>query len=58
MKEKLFKPIYWIMLILLSIDFIDTNIRVQGHNALYPRGPESSWSKTFSGLAPAPQQIT
>ncbi len=37
---------------------IDTNIRVQGHNALYPRGPESSWSKTFSGLAPAPQQIT
>ena len=27
MKEKLFKPVYWIMLILLSIDFIDTNIR-------------------------------
>ena len=32
MKEKLFKPIYWIMLILLSIDFIDTNIRtISGH---------------------------
>ena len=30
MKEKLFKPIYWIMLILLSIDFIDTNIRIIG----------------------------
>jgi len=37
---------------------IDTNIRVQGYNALYPRGPESSWGKTFSGLAPAPQQIS
>ena len=32
MKEKLFKPIYWIMLILLSIDLIDTNIRtISGH---------------------------
>ena len=32
MKEKLFKPVYWIMLILLSIDFIDTNIRtISGH---------------------------
>lgn len=32
MKKKLFKPIYWIMLILLSIDFIDTNIRIiSGH---------------------------
>ena len=30
MKEKLFKPVYWIMLILLSIDFIDTNIRIIG----------------------------
>ena len=30
MKEKLFKPVYWIMIILLSIDFIDTNIRIIG----------------------------
>lgn len=36
---------------------IDTNIRVQGYEALYQRGPQSSWGKTFSGLAPD-QQVT
>ena len=28
MKESLFKPLYWIMLILISIDFIDTCYRI------------------------------
>ena len=28
MKERLFKPLHWIMLILISIDFIDTTYRI------------------------------
>ena len=28
MKERLFKPLHWIMLILISLDFIDTSYRI------------------------------
>ena len=28
MKETLFKPLHWIMLILISLDFIDTSYRI------------------------------
>ena len=28
MKERLFKPLHWIMLFLISVDFIDTSYRL------------------------------